>query len=65
MTAYNVVRNRVKPGREKDFEQAMRTIEDLLGARPEHRVPYILRPPGPGDIPACRAGMSLFFRVVR
>jgi DNA-binding MarR family transcriptional regulator/N-acetylglutamate synthase-like GNAT family acetyltransferase len=30
--------------------QAMRTIEDLLGARPEHRVPYILRPPGPGDM---------------
>lgn len=24
MTAYNVVRNRVKPGREKDFEQAFR-----------------------------------------
>ena len=24
MTAYNVVRNRVKPGRERDFEQAFR-----------------------------------------
>jgi DNA-binding MarR family transcriptional regulator/N-acetylglutamate synthase-like GNAT family acetyltransferase len=29
---------------------AMRSIEDLLGARPEHSVPYILRPHQPGDI---------------
>lgn len=27
MTAYNVVRNRVKPGREQDFENAYRSIE--------------------------------------
>ncbi|MDP2619811.1 MAG: antibiotic biosynthesis monooxygenase [Hyphomicrobiales bacterium] len=34
MTAYNVVRNRVKPGREKDFEQAIRNIErDHSGMR--------------------------------
>jgi antibiotic biosynthesis monooxygenase (ABM) superfamily enzyme len=27
MTAYNVVRNRVKPGREQDFENAYRNLE--------------------------------------
>lgn len=30
--------------------QAMHTIEELLGASPEHRVPYILRPHQPGDM---------------
>jgi len=29
---------------------AMRGIQDLLGARPEQKVPYILRPHQPGDI---------------
>jgi DNA-binding MarR family transcriptional regulator/N-acetylglutamate synthase-like GNAT family acetyltransferase len=29
---------------------AMRDIEDLLGAQPVHKVPYILRPHQPGDI---------------
>lgn len=29
---------------------AMQTISELLGARPEHRVPYILRPPESGDM---------------
>jgi DNA-binding MarR family transcriptional regulator/N-acetylglutamate synthase-like GNAT family acetyltransferase len=29
---------------------AMHSIEELLGARPEQRVPYILRPHQPGDI---------------
>ena len=29
---------------------AMQTIETLLGAQPEQRVPYILRPPQPGDM---------------
>jgi DNA-binding MarR family transcriptional regulator/predicted N-acetyltransferase YhbS len=29
---------------------AMQTIERLLGAGPEHRVPYILRPHQPGDL---------------
>ncbi|HEU5098675.1 MAG TPA: helix-turn-helix domain-containing GNAT family N-acetyltransferase [Roseiflexaceae bacterium] len=29
---------------------AMQTIEDLLGARPERSVPYILRPHQPGDM---------------
>ncbi len=30
--------------------EAMRTIEGLLGARPEHKVPYILRSYQPGDM---------------
>src|SRR5690606_1474034 len=30
--------------------EAMRTIEDLLGARPEPKAPYLLRPHQPGDI---------------
>lgn len=30
--------------------EAMHTIEGLLGAQPEHRVPYILRPHRPGDM---------------
>jgi DNA-binding MarR family transcriptional regulator/GNAT superfamily N-acetyltransferase len=30
--------------------QAMQTVEDLLGARPENKVPYILRPHQPGDM---------------
>lgn len=29
---------------------AMHTIERVLGARPEHKVPYILRPHQPGDM---------------
>lgn len=34
MTAYNVVRNRVKLGREKDFEQAIQNLErDYPGMR--------------------------------
>jgi len=34
MTAYTVVRNRVKPGREKDFEQVFRKLEhDFSGLR--------------------------------
>jgi DNA-binding MarR family transcriptional regulator/GNAT superfamily N-acetyltransferase len=30
--------------------EAIHTIERLLGAGPEHKVPYILRPPQPGDM---------------
>jgi hypothetical protein len=30
--------------------EAMHTIESLLGAQPEHRVPYLLRPHQPGDM---------------
>ena len=34
MTAYNVVRNRVKPGREKDFEQVFQNMDrDYSGLR--------------------------------
>ncbi len=34
MTAYNVVRNRVKPGHEKDFEDAIRNLDrDYEGMR--------------------------------
>ncbi|MGB8331418.1 MAG: antibiotic biosynthesis monooxygenase [Polyangiales bacterium] len=34
MTAYNIVRNRVKPGREEDFEQAIRNLaRDYAGMR--------------------------------
>ncbi|WP_431862480.1 bifunctional helix-turn-helix transcriptional regulator/GNAT family N-acetyltransferase [Azospirillum sp.] len=29
---------------------AMRVVEDLLGGRPPRKVPYILRPPRPGDM---------------
>ncbi len=30
--------------------EAMHTIEELLGAQPEHKAPYLLRPPQPGDM---------------
>jgi N-acetylglutamate synthase-like GNAT family acetyltransferase len=30
--------------------KAMQTIEELLGAQPEHKVPYLLRPHQPGDM---------------
>lgn len=43
----------LSPLAEADRERlvgAMRTIEALLGARPEHRVPYILRPHQSGDL---------------
>jgi DNA-binding MarR family transcriptional regulator/GNAT superfamily N-acetyltransferase len=29
---------------------AMRTIEDVLGGRPEPKAPYLIRPPEPGDM---------------
>ena len=39
------------PASEQDhLVEAMRTIEGLLGDRPEPRVPYLLRPPHPGDM---------------
>ena len=37
-------------GNQDRIIEAMRTIEDLLGAQPEHKVPYILRPPQSGDM---------------
>ncbi|UCC72364.1 MAG: MarR family transcriptional regulator [Gemmatimonadota bacterium] len=35
---------------QQSLVDAMHTIERLLGAQPEHRVPYILRPHQPGDM---------------
>lgn len=35
---------------QKRLVDAMSTIERLLGAAPEQRVPFILRPPQPGDL---------------
>jgi DNA-binding MarR family transcriptional regulator len=42
--------NNLSPADQARLVQAMQTIEDLLGARSEHRVPYILRPHQPGDM---------------
>jgi DNA-binding MarR family transcriptional regulator/GNAT superfamily N-acetyltransferase len=42
--------NRLSPADRTRLVQAMQTVEELLGARPEHRVPYILRTHQPGDM---------------
>ncbi|MEO7908951.1 MAG: helix-turn-helix domain-containing GNAT family N-acetyltransferase [Roseiflexaceae bacterium] len=42
--------NQLAFGDQQRLVAAMRSIEDLLGARPESAVPYILRPHQPGDI---------------
>lgn len=42
--------NRLATGDQHRLVQAMRAIEDLLGAGPEQRVPYVLRPHQPGDM---------------
>jgi len=42
--------NNLSPTDQARLVQAMQTIEALLGARPEHRVPYILRTHQPGDM---------------
>jgi len=42
--------NNLSPADQASLVQAMQTIEALLGARPEHRVPYILRTHQPGDM---------------
>jgi GNAT superfamily N-acetyltransferase len=41
---------KISPADQARLVQAMQTIEALLGARPEHRVPYILRTHQPGDM---------------
>ncbi|MGE5802601.1 MAG: GNAT family N-acetyltransferase [Gemmatimonadota bacterium] len=41
---------RLPPTEQDRLVQAMRAIEAMLGAPPEHKVPYILRPPQPGDM---------------
>jgi DNA-binding MarR family transcriptional regulator/N-acetylglutamate synthase-like GNAT family acetyltransferase len=41
---------RLSPADRDRLIDAMRVIEELLGARPEQKVPYIIRPHRPGDI---------------
>jgi DNA-binding MarR family transcriptional regulator/N-acetylglutamate synthase-like GNAT family acetyltransferase len=41
---------RLSPSDQSRLIEAMRTIEGLLGARPEQKVPYIIRPHQPGDM---------------
>jgi DNA-binding MarR family transcriptional regulator/N-acetylglutamate synthase-like GNAT family acetyltransferase len=40
----------LSPGDQTRLVEAMDTIETLLGARPERKVPYLLRPHQPGDM---------------
>jgi DNA-binding MarR family transcriptional regulator/GNAT superfamily N-acetyltransferase len=40
----------LKEGEQNCLIEAMHTIEALLGSKPEPKVPYILRPPQPGDM---------------
>jgi DNA-binding MarR family transcriptional regulator/GNAT superfamily N-acetyltransferase len=40
----------LSPADQGRLVEAMRTIEELLGARPVRKVPYILRPHQPGDM---------------
>jgi len=42
--------NNLSPAGQARLVEAMQTIEGLLGARPEHKVPYILRTHQPGDM---------------
>ncbi len=42
--------NGLSPAAQKRLLEAMDTIETLLGARPERKVPYLLRPHQPGDM---------------
>jgi DNA-binding MarR family transcriptional regulator/GNAT superfamily N-acetyltransferase len=42
--------NRLSPGDRNRLTEAMRVIEELLGAQPEQKVPYIIRPHQPGDM---------------
>ena len=42
--------NGLAPADQKRLLEAMETIETLLGARPERKVPYLLRPHQPGDM---------------
>jgi DNA-binding MarR family transcriptional regulator/GNAT superfamily N-acetyltransferase len=37
-------------GEQESLVGAMGTVERLMGAKPESRAPYILRPPAPGDM---------------
>jgi len=40
----------LSPSDQNRLVKAMHTIEGLLGAQPEHKVPYLLRPHQPGDM---------------
>ncbi len=42
--------NPLSPADQSRLVKAMDTIEDLLGARPEQKAPYLLRPHQPGDM---------------
>jgi DNA-binding MarR family transcriptional regulator/N-acetylglutamate synthase-like GNAT family acetyltransferase len=42
--------NRLSPGEQSRLVQSMRIIQEVLGAQPEQRVPYILRPHHSGDM---------------
>ncbi len=42
--------NRMPAEEQNRLLEAMRTIESLLGAQPEHKVPYIIRPHQVGDM---------------
>ena len=42
--------NRLPEAEQERVVEAMLTIERLLGAEPEARAPYVLRPPLPGDL---------------
>jgi DNA-binding MarR family transcriptional regulator/GNAT superfamily N-acetyltransferase len=42
--------NKLAVSDQKHLLESMETIERLLGAPPQHKVPYILRPPQPGDM---------------
>jgi DNA-binding MarR family transcriptional regulator/N-acetylglutamate synthase-like GNAT family acetyltransferase len=41
---------RLSPIEQDQLVDAMSTVEEILGARPERKAPYILRPPQPGDM---------------
>ncbi|HEY8458813.1 MAG TPA: GNAT family N-acetyltransferase [Blastocatellia bacterium] len=40
----------LSPANRNRLAEAMRVIEELLGARPERKVPYVIRPHRPGDM---------------
>lgn len=42
--------NELSPEEQNRLVEAMHVIEGLLGAQPEHKVPYLLRPHQPGDM---------------
>ncbi len=49
-TAIGAMLSRLSAPEQRRLVEAMRAIEGLLGARPEHRAPYLLRPHQPGDM---------------